>query len=465
MMHSDDFEIITYNPQGNVPRSVRLTAATQLMKTRVPEAMLDGPAGTGKTLANLHHANLILSKYPRCRVGLVRKTRSSLTESAMVTYEKLVIGPGNSQARPNLELYPDAQSTQRNQRHSYKYPNGAEMVVTGMDTPERIMSTEYDMFVVPEATELTLNDWELLISRLRNWVVPYQQICGDCNPTYPSHWLNKRMQEGKTLRLISRHEDNPALWDGKNWTEKGARYLDGLRRLSGTRFKRLFLGIWAAAEGVVYPDYDAAKHIIEPFEIPKDWRRIRVIDFGFRHPFVCQWWAISPDGVMYMYREIYHTGIEIEDHAKLIVQLSAGEKYEATITDHDAGQRQVLHKYKIRTRLAYKEVRPGIDAVSMRLREGSPEKPRIVRIAYFNDALVARDPFLAETGAPTRTVEEFESYSYEIAKEGRAEKEEPRKMWDDGMDATRYAVVHVDDVASLRFKCHGGRARSARRVA
>jgi tRNA G26 N,N-dimethylase Trm1 len=65
MMHSDDFEIITYNPQGNVPRSVRLTAATQLMKTRVPEAMLDGPAGTGKTLANLHHANLILSKYPR----------------------------------------------------------------------------------------------------------------------------------------------------------------------------------------------------------------------------------------------------------------------------------------------------------------------------------------------------------------------------------------------------------------
>jgi hypothetical protein len=149
----------------------------------------------------------------------------------------------------------------------------------------------------------------------------------------------------------------------------------------------------------------------------------------------------------------------------MINDLSSGEKYEATITDHDAGQRAVLRKHKINSTLAYKEVRPGIDAVSKRLREGSIDEPEKVRIAYFNDALVARDPFLAETGAPTRTVEEFESYSYEIAKEGRAEKEEPRKMWDDGMDATRYAVVHVDDVASLRFKCHGGRARSARRVA
>jgi hypothetical protein len=163
-----------------------------------------------------------------------------------------------------------------------------------------------------------------------------------------------------------------------------------------------------------------------------------------------------------MYREIYHTGIEIEDHAKLIVQLSAGEKYEATITDHDAGQRQVLHKYKIRTRLAYKEVRPGIDAVSMRLREGSPEKPRIV---FFDDALVARDPFLAESGAPTRTIEEFPSYSYEVAKEGRPDKEEPKKMWDDGSDCTRYGVAFVDDVASMRLKCHGGRVGFGKRVA
>ena len=36
-------------------------------------------------------------------------------------------------------------------------------------------------------------------------------------------------------------------------------------------------------------------------------RRFITIDFGYNNPFVAQWWALSGDGVLYRYREIYVT--------------------------------------------------------------------------------------------------------------------------------------------------------------
>jgi hypothetical protein len=58
-----------------------------------------------------------------------------------------------------------------------------------MDNPDRIMSTEFDTVFVQEATELTETDWENLTTRLRNFVLPYQQLTADCNSGSPSHWL------------------------------------------------------------------------------------------------------------------------------------------------------------------------------------------------------------------------------------------------------------------------------------
>jgi phage terminase large subunit len=453
-----------YNPQGNVPVDERRTAAFELLTCKAPEVVIKGPAGTGKSLALLHRVNLVLQKYPGARVLLVRKTRSSLTESALVTFEQRVVLRGSP-------AYPDVANTQRRLRSEYQYPNGSTLVVGGMDTPERVMSTEYDLIAVPEATELAEHDWELLITRLRNWKVPgYQQIVADMNPTAPTHWLNQRIRDGKAQLLLSRHEDNPTLWDGTGWTEQGAKYLAGLQRLSGVRYLRLFKGVDAAAEGVVYPDFDPAVHVIKPFDhpafngrkrIPESWRLLRSVDFGFRHPFVCQWWAVSPDGVMFRYREIYHTERIVQDHAQQINKLSGSEKYEVTLADHDAEDRATLHKAGIRTRAAFKSVRLGIDACTERLRDK--------RVFFFDDVeidgvkwgRVERDPLLTEGGRPTSTVQEMDSYVYPEAKGGTAGKEDPVKENDDGADAWRYTTAYVDDLARRRFKVRGGRVRGA----
>jgi phage terminase large subunit len=376
-------------------------------------------------------------RHPRARALIVRKTRVSLSESALFTYEKYVLGADS----------PMAQGPQRAFRRKYTYPNGSEVITGGMDKASRIMSTEFDLIYIPEATELDVGDWEALISRLRNNVMPYQQIIADCNPGPPKHWLKQRADAG-TCRLIeSRHEDNPVLYDHERgeWTPEGERYLSKLRALTGVRKQRLHDGLWVQSEGAVYADYGPA-HLIDSFEVPRDWRRFRSIDFGYNHPFVCQWWAEDPDGRLYLYREIYRTHRIVEDHAADIARLSRGEKITATVADHDAEDRATLERHGIHTIAASKAVSTGIQTVQERLRVQDDGKPRLF---IMRDALVEVDRDLVDAHAPTCTHDEFSEYVWKTR--NGVEEDEPVKEKDHGMDAMRYMVMHIDHKGGVGF--------------
>src|SRR5262245_22584773 len=52
------------------------------------EVLLSGPAGSGKTIASLLRVYWVCRKYPGARCLVVRKTRESLTESVLVTWER-----------------------------------------------------------------------------------------------------------------------------------------------------------------------------------------------------------------------------------------------------------------------------------------------------------------------------------------------------------------------------------------
>lgn len=398
-------------------------AALQLFYCKADEVLLDGPAGTGKSRACLEKINLVASKYPGCRILLVRKTRASMSQSTLVTWETKVLPEGS----------PIAEGAGRAHRQSYVYPNGSEVVVAGMDNPVKIMSTEYDLIYVAEATEITEEDWESLTTRLRNKVVPYQQLIADCNPAGPTHWLNQRCLTKKTTRLLSRHEDNPTVDDA---------YLTKLRNLTGVRRKRLYEGVWAAQEGLVYP-FDAAVHVVPRFDIPADWRRIRVIDFGFTNPFVCQWWAIDPDGRMYRYREIYRTNRIVQHHVRDIIDHSGGEEFEATIADHDAEDRATAAYHGLETIPAHKSLTPGIQAVQARMALAGDGRPRLFLL---EDSLVERDETLTDAKKPACTDEEFDSYHWPKGQNGKTLKEAPVKLDDHGMDTTRYAAAYVDEL-------------------
>ncbi len=109
------------------------------------------------------------------------------------------------------------------------------------------------------------------------------------------------------VRLISRHEDNPSLTP---------EYLDRLSQLTSHRRARLYLGIWAAAEGAVFPEFEEATHVIDRFTPPADWPWYVGWDPGFAHPTAIIWVTVSPSGDMFVGDEQYCGGLSVSQHVE-----------------------------------------------------------------------------------------------------------------------------------------------------
>ena len=297
--------------------------AAELFGSRQREVLLAGPAGTGKSRACLEKLSFVAYHAP-IRAAIVRKVRKSLTQAALVTYEKKVL-PTPSGVRFWTE------------DQEYRYPNGAIIALAGLDDPEKVKSTEFDLIYVQEATELDQLDWELLVSRLRNGVLSYQQIIADCNPADPYHWLKQRCDRGECLLLDTRHEDNPLLYDHalEQWTEFGEQYLKTLDTLTGYLYQRLRLGQWVAPDGMFFTDWNPQVHVCDGFDIPEEWPRWTATDYGFAAPWCTLWLTRDPEGhrPIYCYRERYASEVRDEDQAKIIFDASAGERIIANVLD------------------------------------------------------------------------------------------------------------------------------------
>jgi phage terminase large subunit len=291
-------ERVTTPPPAGVAPYEPKGAALDLFYAREPEVLIEGPADTGKSRACLAKLGLCAVKYPRMRGGLFRKTRVSLTQTAMVTLEEKVL------PQPSGVRF-------RHEEQEYRYPNGSVLIVAGLDDPEKIKSLELDIAYVQEATELELGDWEMLRSRLRHDAMPYRQLLGDCNPGDPGHWLNRRCVDGTTRRLKSRHEDNPSITPER---------IAALDALTGYRYQRLRLGLWVAAEGMFFPEWHPERHTRDPFPIPPHWPRWTATDYGYAAPFCHLAFARDPaTRCVYVHREVWATGMRDAQQADLIL--------------------------------------------------------------------------------------------------------------------------------------------------
>ena len=425
-------------------------AATQLWGSRHPEVVLSGPAGTGKSRACLEKLHAVCLKYPGTRGLMVRKTRASLGSTSLVTWREKVVP--EALAAGVLRFHGETPERPA----AYRYKNGSEVVLGGLDKATKIMSSEYDVAFVEEAIELDVADWEAITTRLRNGRMPYQQIIGATNPAQPTHWLKLRANAGVTAMFESRHEDNPAMVneDG-SYTERGETYLANLDRLTGVRFKRLRLGLWVAAEGLVYEEFDPHVHVVPWFNPPARWARFWTVDFGYNHAFILQCWALDDDGTLWLYREIFRRRLLVEDAATMILDEVAprdretGERVwreprpSAVYTDHDREDRATFERHVgFDTDMAHKSVDDGLQAVMQRLRI-NPEtgKPGLFLMA--DAVLGGRQPDIVDMGQPASTIEEFAGYVWDT-KGGRTATEQPIKIFDDGLDALRYMVAAID---------------------
>jgi hypothetical protein len=128
-------------------------AQKTIMGCRDREVIVVGPADTGKTRTIFEKIHRALECYPGARVLYARKTRASCTDTGLVTFEDRVLPPGHYLRK----------GPKRDQRHAYKYDNGSELVVGGLDDMEKHRSSEYDWVYVQEVSEATEDDWENLL--------------------------------------------------------------------------------------------------------------------------------------------------------------------------------------------------------------------------------------------------------------------------------------------------------------
>jgi phage terminase large subunit len=420
-------------------------AAKELFESDYPEVLLSGAAGTGKTIAVLSYMHLLCMKYPKLRALIVRKTHASLTSSTLTSFREKVA----AEALASGIVWFYGGSSQ--EPPAFKYGNGSTILVSGIDKASKILSTEFDLIFFDEAIESTEEDLDYLVTRLRNGVLKKPRLLMATNPGAPSHHLKRRADEGRCKLLYSKHEDNPGYHDGKDWTEVGRNYIDGLdRSLKGARHARMRWGKWVAAEGQIFEEFDPSVHVIPKFRVPDDWPLYITIDFGFVNPFVAQWWRVDHDGRLYLTREIYHSKTLVEDHARRI--LNQMEKYKrepkpVIIADHDAEDRATLVKHLgLPVGKAKKDVSRGLQATQRRFEVQADGKPRIF---FFADSVMHVDESLKAAGKPTSTVEEIADYVWDNTGT-KAPKEAPLKINDHGCDAMRYMVAKLDLVARVR---------------
>jgi len=143
--------------------------------------------------------------------------------------------------------------------------------------------------------------------------------------------------------------------------------------------------------GLVYPEFDPSRHIIEPFGVPPKWHACVSIDPGFNNPLSAHWYALDGEGNIYVIAEHYEACRDIACHSDRIRQISRELGWEfrsdgrlAALIDSAANARtlssphsvsELFYKHGIYTSPAPdKGVLTGISRVKEYLQPSSPRK-------------------------------------------------------------------------------------------
>ena len=238
------------------------------------------------------------------------------------------------------ELYPKAfpGCKYKEVEKLWNFPSGAKIEFGFLERDAdvyRYQGQAYSWIGFDEIThQATEFSWNYLASRLRTTdpeIVPYMRCTA--NPGgVGAHWVKKRYidasppnetfigSDGLSRKFIpARLDDNPYL-------ARDGRYEQMLKALPPTQRRQLLEGDWEVAEGAAFTEFDRNIHIIDPYEIPIHWERLKGIDYGYASESACVWGAIDrDDNTLIIYRELYRKGLLATDLAHLIAEMELND--------------------------------------------------------------------------------------------------------------------------------------------
>lgn len=246
------------------------------------------------------------------------------------------------------------------------------------------------------------------------------RILADTNPDNPEHWLKKEYIDKSSSNIRSFHfqlDDNVFLSE---------RYRTNIKEStpSGMFYDRDIKGLWVSADGVVYQDFDASKHYIRSEDLPSLSKFYCGVDWGYEH-----WGSIvvigeTDDGTAFL----------IEEHAKqheeidYWVEIAKGiqERYGSRVPFYcDSARPEHVARFR-------REHIEAFDGEKARLSGVESVAKRIKQDRLF----VCRDK-----------VSKFPGEIYQYVWDEK--KGEPIKMFDDVLDALRYAI-YTNEVANAK---------------
>jgi hypothetical protein len=185
---------------------------------------------------------------------------------------------------------------------------------------------------------------------------------------------------------------------------------------------------FTALEGLVYPDFPAA--LVDDGPEPEG-RPVGGIDFGWRNPFAAIWGVLDRDDVLWITGERYLRQTPLHEHAAALRQHRAVAWYA-----DPAGRTEIeeLRAAGLTVRPGDNDIRPGIAAVTARLRTG---RLKVRRSACPN------------------LIEEARLYRYPTASERAVQGEDPIDEHNHAVGALRYLVSRLDALFLARLRRRG----------
>ena len=264
-----------------------------------------GARGGGKSWFVRWKAVLLCLHHPGIKVLITRRTYRELYNNHIAPLQALLAGV----------------ATYNKGEKIFYFPNGSTITFgycDGEDDLGQYQGAEYDVWFADEAGQFQ-ESWLTQIDACVRGTNDFpKRTYYTLNPGGPSHGYFKRLFIDRRFTEDEYPEDYAFIQalctDNQALMKQQPEYMRSLEKLPPKLRQAWLYGRWDVYEGQFFEDFfDRPEHyrdrrfthVIDPFEIPEDWKIYRSYDWGYHRPFSCGWWAVDFDGVVYRILELY----------------------------------------------------------------------------------------------------------------------------------------------------------------
>lgn len=203
---------------------------------------------------------------------------------------------------------------------------GGVLMFLNLDKPEKYDSAEFAAIAVDELTKNKETVFTVLRRRLR-WTdqktlkhIPDCKFIAGTNPGGIGHAWVKKLWMDKIYDINETEQDQfayvPAKYDDN--VIKNPEYEAMLNSMPEKLRKAFRDGDWDTFEGQYFEEWGKDWNTCKPFKIPTNWMRFIWMDYGYSAPSAVYWAALDEIGRLFVYRELYATGLTYRKLAKKI---------------------------------------------------------------------------------------------------------------------------------------------------